>query len=181
MAINRGVIEMKKISLIVLPIIIALGVSSCASTNVRPSDANLFQAAGNIHSGEFDRQLQRKQLDLGTSQADVQKEKQRQQALTQSLQQQRQILASAQADLNNIKQENAALELAIENKHYETEQEKQKKAHLLARIKKLKKNVIVVERTKTKVVSTSSAAKYRGRINQLKKEIAVLRKMAASS
>jgi chromosome segregation ATPase len=181
MARNRGVIEMKKISLIVLPIIIALGVSSCASTNVRPTDANLFQAAGNIHSGEFDRQLQRKQLNLSTSQAGVQKEKERQQALTQSLQQQRQILVSAQTDLNNIKQENAALERTIENKHYETAQEKQKKTQLLARIKKLKQNVIVVERTKTKVVSTSSAAKYRGRINQLKKEIAVLRKMAASS
>ncbi|MGV6808463.1 MAG: hypothetical protein ACWA5U_01160 [bacterium] len=172
---------MKLLKIVVLPISFAGLVSACASSNVRPSDANLFQAAGNIHSGEFDRQLKRKQLELGASQVAVQQEQQRQQVLSQSLQQQRKILAEAQVDLNNIKQENAALALAIENKRYATDQEKQKKAVLLTRIKKLKQDVIIVERTKTKVVSSSAAAKYRGRINQLKKEVALLRKMAASS
>lgn len=172
---------MKLLKIVVLPISFAGLVSACASSNVRPADANLFQAARNIHSGEFDRQLQRKKLELGASQVAVQQEKQRQQVLNQSLEQQRKILADTQVDLNNIKQENADLALAIENKRYVTDQEKQKKAALLARVKKLKQNVIIVERTKTKVVSSSSATKYRGRINQLKKEITILRKMAASS
>ncbi|MGI9302605.1 MAG: hypothetical protein ACR2RB_07855, partial [Gammaproteobacteria bacterium] len=59
--------------------------SGCAAPGVKPEDANIFQAAGNLATGEFEEQLERERLKLLDAEQKLGQEKASNAALSDTL------------------------------------------------------------------------------------------------
>jgi len=97
-----------------------MGLAACSAPGVSPKDANLLEAMGNLQSGEFDRQLQRKQLQLEGSQAELSHEVRKQNSLQSELGNKQQELATLEGELADIKHHNRALERKISQQQAQT-------------------------------------------------------------
>ena len=141
-----------KILKIATSLVIISTLSACSAPNVTAEKANLFQAAGNIRSGEFDRQLNRKSLNLVDSQNDLQNTKNKRQTLQLNLNQQRAELAQVKIKLAEIETENDRLSRKINQLKENTDEQRAKKSRALNKITRLKQKTKtlhnVVKKTK---------------------------------
>lgn len=155
-----------------------MGLAACSAPGVSPKDANLLEAMGNLQSGEFDRQLQRKQLQLEGSQAELSHEVRKQNSLQSELGNKQQELATLEGELADIKHHNRALERKISQQQAQTRQQQAKKQELLEKIAANKKKIAATESVKP--INSANSGIYQKRIEELKQEIQTLQNMATN-
>jgi len=176
---------MKIIKIPVLLTVVSILSACSAAPNVTAEKATLFQAAGNLGSGEFDRQLKRKNLDLGNSRTEQKNAQRNQQLLQANLTQSRNELAQIKIALTAVENENARLAKKISQLKTSTAQQKSKKSRALAKISRLNKNTkklrTTVKQQKTiqyKSISQKSKFNpYKSQLASLQQEVNVLREM----
>jgi chromosome segregation ATPase len=161
-------------------------ISSCSAPGVSAKDSNVFQAAGNLRTGEFNKQLQRKSLDLNASANNLNNEKNKQASLQATLNNQRKELSKIKSELAKIEQENIQLDLKISQLKDDSKQQKYKKSKALKKLAGIKKNTKVIRTVIIKTVpsrqkqvssSSNNNKKYRKQLAALNKEVKVLREM----
>jgi chromosome segregation ATPase len=162
-----------------LIIIIISGLSACSAPGVKPKDANLFEAATNISSGEFDSQLSRKKFKLKKSQDVVNAENTQSQDLNKqlhSVKAQKQVLDK---QLVTLQKQNKALFYQANQTRAINSAQQTKRNLQVAKIKKL--NLSISDfKAKQRQASTSSNSEYKVKVDSLKNEINVLRKMISN-
>lgn len=162
-----------------LTIAVISSLSACSAPGVKPEDANLFEAATNISSGEFDSQLSRKKFKLRESQGAVKQGNTQNQTLTKQLltvKAQKQVLDKQLVILQN--QNKALFHQANQTKAKNNEQQI-KRNQQVSKIKTL--NLTISKfKAKQRKVSISSNYEYKGKVDALKNEINVLRKMISN-
>lgn len=162
-------------------------ISSCSAPGVSAKDSNVFQAAGNLRTGEFNKQLQRKSLDLNASANNLNNEQNRQASLQVTLNQQRKELNNIKSELAKIEQENTQLDLKISQLKDDSKQQKYKKSKALKKLAGIKKKTKVIQTIIVKTIpsrqkqassrSSNSNKKYKKQLAALNKEVKVLREM----
>jgi len=152
------------------------GLSACSAPGVKPKDANLFEAATNISSGEFDSQLSRKKFKLKNSQNAITKENTQNQALNKqldSVKAQKQVLDK---QLLVLQSQNKSLFYQA-NQTRDINSAQQTKRNLqIEKINKLNVSISNFKANQRKASSSSNKA-YKVKVDSLKREIDVLRKM----
>jgi len=178
-----------KIFKISILLIIISALSACSTPNVTAEKANLFQAAGNIHSGEFDRQLNRKSLNLADTRNNLQNEKNNRKTLQVNLNQRRVELAQIKTELVEIEAENNRLSRKINQLKENTTAQKAKKSRALKKISRLQRNTktlhhsvkkyAIVKQTPSskKSVNKPDSNPYKTQLASLHQEVKVLREM----
>ncbi len=181
-------INSKSSQLFLLSVSIGLmaSISACSAPGVSAKDSNVFQAAGNLRTSEFNQQLQRKNLDLNASANNLNNERNKQASLQASLNQQRKELNNIKSELAKIEQENTQLDLKISQLKDDTSQQRYKKSKALKKLSGIKKNTKVIRTVIIKTVparqkqassSSNSNKKYKKQLVALNKEVKVLREM----
>lgn len=159
--------------------IIPITISACSAPGVTPEDANLFEAATNISSGEFDNQLSREKFKLKSSQDAVNKESNQNINLTRELQSvtlQKQALDKQLAVLQN--QNNRLFQQANQTKAQNSIQQ-DKRNQQIVKIRELNSSISKFKHTQHKT-SSSGNKKYQSIILSLQQEINVLRLMISN-
>lgn len=138
---------------------VCMVVTACAAPGVTPEKANLFEAMGNLQSGEFDKQLERKKLDLQVSRTELATEQQQQKSLQAELLAKQQELAMLEAELTDVTQQNLALEQMI---HREQAKNKQKQAQwkaMLSKVNTIKQELAGIERKQKEMLAKADSPK----------------------
>ncbi|WP_287602335.1 hypothetical protein [Thiothrix sp.] len=187
--------------------VLCVALVACAAPGVSPENANLLEAMGNLQTGEFDRQLQRKQLDLDASRTVVAGEQQRQNNLQTTLADKQQELAMLKAELADVKQQNLALEDLISRQQAKTKQQQEKRKEMLSKVSAINKEIATIEAARAalaaqkplaavnaskpvtveeseyhkRVTELAEAGEYRKRVVALKQEVRALQTMAAAN
>lgn len=162
-----------------LIIAIASSISACTAPGVKPDDANLFEAATNISSGEFDNQLSRKRLELKSSQDAVNRENAKSQNLNKEL---NSVTAQKQAldkQLNTLQIQNNQLLQQANKTRAKNSIQQAKRNQQIEKIKQLNSSISNFKRKQHKV-SSSSNIEYKSKVSSLKQEISVLRQMISN-
>jgi len=142
----------------------------CASPGVGPENANVFQAGGNLATGEFERQTNRKRLNVLQSRDELAQEQARFQALrntSASLQRQRQQL---DREYWLITQKNTQLERSIQSIKVKNSRDKRKQRAAQKRLRKIKQQTKIVKSQSTNV----STKEYKKKIAMLNSDIRAL-------
>jgi chromosome segregation ATPase len=142
----------------------------CAAPGVRPEDANIFQQAGNLGSGEFERQTNRKRLNVIQSEQELVQAQARFDALRRNsaaLQQQKQQL---DREYWLITQKNIKLEKNIQTIQIKNSNDKRKQKVAQRKLNKIKQQAKVVQSQSSRI----STKEYRKRIAVLNSDIRAL-------
>ena len=150
----------------------------CAAPGVKPKDSNIFQAAGNIATGEFDKQLEREHLKLQEVEQQLEQEQTKSSTLGTTLGDKQAEKEQLEQNLLALRQKNTALESEIRSANVDTAAKVQARNAHLVRLAELRKeiDVLAVEASK----AAADAGLYRARIDKLNEEIEVLRGIALS-
>lgn len=158
---------------------LSLSLSGCATTNVgagvAPQDSNIFQAGVNLSTGEYDRQLERKRLELERTQqteTNVEKENKR---LEYEVDYQRDNLQSLQDQVAWLKQENEQIAQSIEQQKAQTQAQQKQKAETLAKVERIRAEIRALEKTQQYMQNED----YQRRIQLLSAEVRALRSLAS--
>lgn len=155
----------------------SLSLLGCSAPGVKPEDANLMEAAVNISSGEFDNQLSRKQFELKNSQDALNNEAEKNQKLkkqAQSLAAQKQALDRQLAVLQS---ESTRLSQQISQTRAATSHQQEQRDNQVSKIKKLNSSIT---KLKGQRATASGNNQYQLKVENLKLEIQVLRKMISN-
>ena len=147
--------------------------SSCCSPGVRPEDANLFQAACGIASGEFDRQLENDRNQATSSQKVLEAEKSRSQTLKTDLDKRKAERDRLLIELDEMEKENRRIDAQIRNMRADSAKAKQERTRLQTELRKIQDQLEVL---KLKASAEQDAFyQYNAEVSRLKQEIATLR------
>ncbi len=141
----------------------------CASPGVIPKEANLFQAVGNIMTGEFDRQIEQKQSRLNSSKDLLAIERGNSYMLGEELASETLQIRELREKLADMRVENSQLERAISSLDEETEEKKRLKNQYTGRLAILKGELSELEKKRFK-----DEAAFRKEIESLNKRIKIL-------
>lgn len=144
---------------IILSSVVSISLVACAAPGVTPQDANLAEAMGNLQSGEFDRQLERKKLDLHTSQTELATEQQQQKNLQTELLAKQQELAMLEAELTDVKQQNLALEQMINREQAKNKQKQSQWKAMLNKVSAIKQELADIELKQKEMLAKADSPK----------------------
>lgn len=153
-----------------------MSLAACSAPGVAPKDANLAQSIGNLSSGEYDKQLQRKQLTLDAAQQELATAQRQQQQLQAELAAKKQELSALDAELVALERSNQQLEKTITAQRAQTRQQQARKQQALARLKGVRKKIAAAKAARPAPSADNRA--YKQQISHLKGEIKVLQEMA---
>jgi chromosome segregation ATPase len=162
------------LSFIYMPIIAVLCLSACCTPGIRPEDANIFQAACGISTGDFDRQVEAAQDEAQKSESMLETEKTRSQRLEGELavrKQERQRLEYQLARLIESTSEYEAQILAIRT---ETDDDLRQRENWLEQIARINAEMEHLQSQQSKL----SIELFQQKIEALKQEIEVLRRIS---
>lgn len=152
--------------------------SGCAAPGVKPEDTNVFQAAGNLATGEFDKQLEREQLKLLAVEQELRQEKTNNAALSDTLERRKAEKDVLLQNLIVLRLKNDALGSEIQNISVHTAARVKAKNKQLAKLAEIRKQIddLAAEADRTAFDSD----RYRNEVEELNREIEVLREIALS-
>lgn len=151
-------------------------IGGCASPGVRPGDANVFQAAGNLATGEFDKQLERDKLDLSSSEQQLEQEQATSTSLGVTLDSRRAEKEELERNLVLLGSKNDALENEIRSIEAATATRVKARNQQLARLAGIRKEIDKL--AEQIAASAIDSEYYRIRIERLSREIEILRGVA---
>ncbi|MCB1754515.1 MAG: hypothetical protein KDJ38_03275 [Gammaproteobacteria bacterium] len=145
---------------------------ACCSPDVKPGEANIFQAACGVSSGQYQQDLDKKQAEADRSRSELQAEQGRSDDLQDDLAVARFRRQQAETELLEMEQQNHLLEQEIRQMSATTEQDKQTRQQKLAELEKLNTEIAVL---KANLRNEPDNPQYLDELDALKKEVETLR------
>lgn len=146
---------------------------SCSAPGVKPKDANFFEAAGNIRTGEFERQYQARQLNLLDTKNTLKSNKNQSRQLNMNL-----AIASAEknqldTDIKNLENKNKKLRKDINRELKANRINKKKNTSLTKKLNAINNKIVKTkEKLKKGIINNSQ---YKKESKEINKQIVALR------
>lgn len=164
--------------MLVLSLLFASLLSSCCTPGVKPEDANVFQAACGLYSGDYEAQKKSRQADLEKSRSEMTRQRSESQQLATELSQAKQEKAALQERMERLSRDNQLLEMRISSLSEATSAEKREKAKRLEKLNRIKKELESVRtRFGQKKDSIETTIKE---VERLEREVSTLRSIILS-
>ncbi|HHL19639.1 MAG TPA: hypothetical protein ENJ33_07880 [Thiothrix sp.] len=168
---------------IFLLIPLSLYLASCSAPGVKAKDANLFQAAANTSSGEFDNQLKVAKMKEEQSRKDLTLALTTNENLSLELESTKAEKRRLDQQVSQLQQENIALEQTIRNKRSANKKQEAIKQQNLAKIQKINASIARLKKSKPKAATTAVTQKkynanYNKQVIALRNEIKILRRVS---
>ena len=157
-----------------LAILGVLFLSACCKPGIRPEDANIFQAACGITTGDFDRQVEAAQQNAKDSETMVATEKARSEELESELADRQEERQQLETELSKLIDSTIEIESQIKAIRTETEVDMLQRER---RLKELTRINAEMEQLKSQQSKLTVDA-FQRKIEALKQEIEVLRRIS---
>ena len=158
--------------------VVVLSLSSCCTPGLKPEDANLFQAACGITSGDFEKQTTDLQKQADASQEAKSEEKKEAERLEAELHTHQKEHARLKKRLSDLERENEELNSRVSALKEDTAFTKRRKKEQQNKLESIQQKIRDV-----KLKSTSdqlNTIEYEAELTQLKREVATLRAIILS-
>jgi chromosome segregation ATPase len=152
--------------------------ASCCKPGIKPEDANLFQAACGMMSGDFDRQIEEDKEAAKLGSQEIKKERSATKTLESDLdkkQVERDRLLNELVDLEN---NNRKLASEIDKLYNESVDAQQERAHRLAQLTIIQSKIKALRKKVSQEQTLQDS--YQAELFRLKQEIETLRKIILS-
>lgn len=156
---------------------ILISVTACCTPGVKPEDANIFQAACGISSGEYERQSLALQIEAGASADSVSREQAANDSLMKISSDKQAQIRHLQAQLNMLNEENRQLQAEIDAMEASTQQQVTLKQKQQAQLDQVNSDLRILEARLAKGQADSLEQQEMERLQQ---EVATLRRVLIS-
>ena len=156
-----------------IAIVLCAGVltAGCCSQEVRPGEANIFQAACGVSSGQYKRDVEEKQQEASSTRKALQTEKRRSINLENKLADTEERYQVMQRDLEQLEADNLMLSRQIATLSQATQEDRDKQDRLETQLGQLNLDISAL---KSKLADSPDAADER-KLQKLKQEVETLR------
>ena len=161
-----------------LVLLLAGLLSSCCTPGVKPEDANVFQAACGLYSGDYEAQKKARQADVEKSRSEVANQQSESQQLESDLSQVKQEETALRERLGQLSVDNQLLETQISGLSEATAAEKRAKAKKLEKLNRIKKELEAVKMRFGQDQDTIEATAKE--VDRLEREVSALRSIILS-
>ncbi len=145
---------------------------ACCSPGVKPEDANIFQAACGVSSGQYQQDLEASEKEAAKSREEVNLEAERSRDLENELQTSQNRYQKAQMELNRLEQDNRTLERNIAAMKTASKKDKELKKQRFAELNRLNGEI---SQLKSSLEAEPENGQYIEQLNILKQEVETLR------
>lgn len=148
-------------------------VSSCCSPGIRPQDANLFQAACGLASGDFERQTESGKEAAVLSRHKLDEQQAKSVSLETDLENQKAERDGLLLELEELENQNRQLDAKVQIMREDSAQAQQERATKLRKLRKVRSRLAEL---KGKIsIEQTAFEQHHAEISRLKREIATLR------
>ena len=145
--------------------------AGCCSQNVRPGEANIFQAACGVSSGQYQRDVEEKQEEASSTRAELQEEQSRSLDLKGKLADTEERYLTMQQELDQLEANNLSLSRQIAALSQNTQEDRDKQVRLQKTLGKLNLDISTLKSKLAESPDVSDQSK----LNKLKQEVETLR------